>query len=33
LFFENLAIPKAIETPRFPPPIMCTFILVGFNYL
>ena len=27
LFFENLANPNATETPRFPPPIMCTFIL------
>lgn len=28
---ENLAKPKAIETPRFPPPIMCTFMYWFFS--
>jgi hypothetical protein len=25
---ENFDSPNAIETPKFPPPIMCTFMLV-----
>jgi hypothetical protein len=25
---ENFDSPNAIETPRFPPPMMCTFMLV-----
>jgi hypothetical protein len=30
IIFENLDIPIAIEVPRFPPPIICTFISIFY---